>query len=214
MEMLDLFGNVIEVKKTQPAKPKTRATKAEKVMLNRRNLWTDGGYLAEIEDEEDTPISTTESYTEDATIQRLEEALYMTPRMRKGEWVYDGVFWDYRITRPLIGKRQFGAHGSLLRESTKYLVQANARKLLDECYVDTGAWLPRYAMWVFEKRLRMALPEEDPYELLKHFTDVISQQDYLDESRRGESIRRAIKRERIREQRAAAKAKQEARKTA
>lgn len=213
MEMLDLFGNAVEIKTHTPV-TKPKAKRPVRESLDRRKLWSDGGYLNEIDEDDDSTLSTTESYTENATIQRLEEALYMTPKMRKGEWVYDGIFWDYRITRPLTGKREFGARGSLLRESTKYLVQANARKVLEECYVDTGAWLPRYAFWVLEKRLRMALPTEDPYELLKQFISVVSQQDYLDESRKGESIRRAVKRERMREKRAAARAEQEDQKTA
>lgn len=198
----DLFGNPVEQstkKPKQPAPAKPSAT----AVLDRRQIWSEAGYLAEMaEDIDDISIMSTESYTENATIERLEKALQIAPKLKKGQWVYDGTFWDYKLTKPILGDREFGQHGSILRESTQYLVQASARRVLDESYNDTGAWLPTHASWVFSKRLRMALPKEDPYEILKAFIAVISQQDYLDASRKGESLRRVIKRERMREQRA------------
>tara|TARA_R110002124_G_scaffold128157_14_gene288667 strand:+ start:756 stop:1427 length:672 start_codon:yes stop_codon:yes gene_type:complete len=201
----DLFGNPVEQSNktpTEKAKPKPRA----KVQLNRRQIWSDAGYLADIEaTEDDLSLIALSSPIENAIIERLESALQMVPKLKNGEWVYDGLFWDYKIKKPIIGDREFGQRGSILRESTQYLIQASARKVLDESYVDTGSWVPTHASLVFSKRLRMALPYEDPYEILKAFTAIISQHDYLDESRKGESVRRAIKRERIREQRAAAR---------
>ena len=48
----------------------------------------------------------------------------------------------------------------------------------------------------------MASDNEDPYELLKAFTAVMTQQDFLDASRKGDTVRNLVKRERMREQRA------------
>ncbi len=201
--MLDLFGNPVEICNSKQ-KASTQSKPRAKVVLDRRQIWSDGGLLAEIEeDEDDISIATTESFTENATIERLEQALFMAPKIKNGHWVYDGTFWGYKLVKVVLGTRQFGAHGSLLREGTSCLVLASARKVLEEAYNDTGAWLPRYAIWVLSKRLRMAEPHEDPYELLRAFTAVITQHDYLDASRKGDSLRRVIKRERMREQRAA-----------
>jgi len=159
------------------------------------------------EEDDDCPLTTTESFTENATIERLEQALYMAPMIKGGEWVYDGTFWSYRIVKPMVGARKLGPRGSIMNLATTVMIQASAQKLLDETYNDTGAWLPRYAYWVFCARLRIAQEDEDPYELLKAFTAVLTQQDYLDASRKGECLRRVIKRERMREQRAAKRQK-------
>jgi hypothetical protein len=101
------------------------------------------------------------------------------------------------------GDRKFGPFGSILRESTHILVKASAYQVLEQCYTCPESWLPKNAGWLFCKRLRMARPDEDPYELLKAFVAVISQQDFLDASRTGDTLRRVIKRERMRSQRAA-----------
>lgn len=204
-QAFDLFGDPVEVKAAD--KPKSTSKPRAKIEIDRRKLWSDGGYLATIEEEEDdAPLTTTESFTENATIERLEQALNMAPLIRGGEWVQDGMFWSYKLLRPIIGSRTFGKRGSILHMGTMFMVQASAQKVLDETYNDTGAWLPRYAYWVFCARLRMALEEEDPYEILKAFTAVMSQHDYLDASRKGDSLRRVAKRERMREQRAAKRA--------
>lgn len=201
----DLFGDIVETptisKPKAPAAPKPRA----KVTLDRRKIWGEGGYLATLDDD-DTSIHTTESFTENATIERLEQALFMSPVIRNGMWVEDGSFYEYRITKPLTGHREFGVKGTLLHDCTEVMIQASAQKVLDESYDDTGAWLPRWAYWLFCYRLRKAGPTEDPYELLKAFTAVLTQQDFLDASRKGDSLRRVTKRLHMQRKRAEARA--------
>jgi len=203
--VFDLFGDIVETPKISkpkaPVIPKPRA----KVMLDRRKMWGEGGYLTTLDDD-DTSIHTTESFTENATIDRLEQALFMTPVIRNEIWVEDGSFYEYRITKPLIGPRAFGDKGTLLHDCTEVMIKASAQKVLDESYDDTGAWLPRWAYWLFCYRLRKAGPTEDPYELLKAFTAVMTQQDFLDASRKGESLRRVTKRLHMQKKRAEARA--------
>ena len=189
----DLFGEVVETPKISkpkaPAAPKPRA----KVTLDRRKIWGEGGYLATLEDDE-TSIHTTESFTENATIERLEKALYMTPVINNGVWVEDGSFYKYKITQEVKGTRKFGPKSELLHFATECMMTTSARNVLDATYDDTGSWLPRWAYWLFCHRLRIAGDDEDPYELLKAFTAVMTQQDFLDASRKGESLRRVTKR--------------------
>ncbi|MBP5948139.1 hypothetical protein [Pseudomonas sp. P9(2020)] len=203
MQNFDLFGDAVEVinnsKPTTTQKPRV----ATKVSFDRRALWTDGGYLGELpEEEDDINIRSTECFTENATIERLEKALFMAPVVKNGEWIYDGVFWAYRVTKRVKGERQFGPTRTILRDATMYLVQASALKVLEASYKEEDAWLPKHAYWVFSSRLRMASDIEDPYELLKAFTAVMTQQDFLDASRKGDTVRNLVKRERMREQRA------------
>lgn len=201
----DLFGDIVET--TKPSKPKAPVTPKPraKVTLDRRTIWGEGGYLATLDDD-DTSIHTTESFTENATIERLEQALFMSPVIRNGMWVEDGSFYEYRISKPVMGPREFGVKGSLLHDCTEVMLKSSAQKVLDESYADTGAWLPRWAYWLFCYRLRKAGPTEDPYELLKAFTAVMTQQDFLDASRKGESLRRVTKRLHMQKKRAQVRA--------
>jgi len=202
MQALDLFGDVVETK--QPTKPKAPAAPKPSavVKLNRRKAWGHGGYLATLDDDDSLSIEGTESFTENATIERLEQALYMTPVIRNGEWVEDGSFYSYRITKLVCGQREFGKRGSMLHDCTLYMVQSSAQKVLEETYDDTGSWLPKWAYWLFCYRIRKADEKEDPYELLKAFTAVMTQHDFLDASRKGESLRRITKRLHMRQKRA------------
>lgn len=199
----DLFGDNVETKEISkpkaPAMPKPRAT----ATLDRRKIWGEGGYLATLDD--DTSINTTESFTENATIERLEQALFMSPVIRSGLWVEDGSFYAYRILMPVMGPRMFGEKGSLLHDCTEMMLKASALKVLDESFDDTGSWLPRWAYWLFCYRLRKAGPTEDPYELLKAFTAVMTQFDYLDASRSGDTLRRLTKRYEMQTKRAEAR---------
>lgn len=194
----DLFGAPVEI--IDISKPKADAKPRAVVMLDRREIWGEGGYLSTLEDDE-TSIKTTETYTENATIQRLEEALFMSPVIKKGLWVQDGTFFAYRITKALIGQREFGQPGSILRDATLYMLQASALKVLEQSYKHPQAWLPRWAYWLFCYRLRKAGVNEDPYALLKAFSAVMTQHDFLDESRTGDTMRTATKRHRMAEQR-------------
>lgn len=201
----DLFGEVVETPKISkpkaPAAPKPRA----KVTLDRRKIWGEGGYLATLEDDE-TSIHTTESFTENATIERLEKALCMSPVISNGVWLEDGSFFEYRITKLITGSRKFGPKGSLLQFTTEVMMKASAEKVLDEIYRETGAWLPRWAYWLFCYRLRKADVTEDPYELLKLFTAVMTQQDFLDANRKGDTLRTVTKRLHMQQKRAEARA--------
>lgn len=201
-ETFDLFGAIVEPKTI--SKPKAALKPRATERLDRRKSWGEGGYLATLHDD-DTSINSTESFTENATIQRLEEAMSMKPVLENGMWVEDGSFFAYTLTKPVTGPRQFGKIGSFLRDATLYMVQSSAVKVLEETYDDTGSWLPRWAYWLFCYRLRKAGDNEDPYELLKAFTAVLTQHDFLDASRKGESLRRVTKRLHMQQKRAAAR---------
>jgi hypothetical protein len=171
------------------------------LLLDRRKIWGEGGYLATLEDNE-TSIQTTAQDCQNATIERLEAALRMRPVIEGGEWVEDGSFYAYELVEPVIGQRQFGKRGSLLRDATLYMLQNSACKVLEELFTDTGSWSPRWAYWLFCYRLRKADDCEDPYELLKLFTQAMSVFDPLDASRKGETLRTLEKRNRMRQKRA------------
>lgn len=206
---LDLFGeNFAEPKQISKPKPKAPATTKPRatLKLDRRKIWGSGGHLDTLEDDDTLSTLGTESFTENATIERLEQALFMSPVIKNGEWVEDGTFYAYRITKPVMGQREFGLKGSMLHDCTAVMMQASAQRVLDESYDDTGSWLPKWAYWLFCHRLRIAGEQEDPYELLKAFTAVMTQQDFLDASRKGESLRRVTKRLHMQQKRAAAKA--------
>lgn len=202
MQAIDLFGNVVETKEVSKPKTPTVPRPSALAKIDRRKIWGHGGYLATLEDDDNLSMTGTESFTENATIERLEQALFMAPVIRNGEWVEDGLFYSYRITKPVIGQREFGKRGSLLHDCTLYMVQTSAQRVLDETYDDTGSWLPKWAYWLFCHRLRKADEKEDPYELLKAFTAVMTQHDFLDASRKGESLRRITKRLHMQKKRA------------
>ncbi|MPQ69283.1 hypothetical protein [Pseudomonas sp. MWU12-2323] len=199
----DLFGTVVETKEI--SKPKAAPKTSTSVKLDRRKFWGEGGYLSTLEDDESSD-HTTESFTEDATIERLEQALFMSPVIKNGKWAEDGTFYAYKLTKPVLGPRQFGQKGSFLRDATLYLIQSNALAVLEETYDQPKSWLPRWAYWLFCHRLRKAGDNEDPYELLKAFTAVMTQHDFLDASRKGDTLRRVTKRLNMRQKRAAVRA--------
>ncbi|MFL1449339.1 hypothetical protein ACI77O_13160 [Pseudomonas tritici] len=202
MQATDLFGKLVET--NEISKPKTQANSAPRaaVKLDRREIWGEGGYLSTLKDDE-TSIHSRESFTENATIERLEKALFMTPVIKNGEWAVDGQFFAYKLTKPVTGQREFGKRGTILRDATCYMLQASAKRLLEESYKAPESWLPRWAYWLFCHRLRKAGDNEDPYALFKVFTAVMTQHDFLDESRMGETMRTARKRHRMKEHRAA-----------
>lgn len=203
----DLFGETIaEPKKISKPKAPTVSKPRATLKMDRRKAWGNGGHLETLEDDDALSIIGTESFTENATIERLEQALFMSPVFKNGEWVDDGTFYSYRITKLVTGPREFGKKGSLLHDCTEVMIQASAQRVLDETYDDTGSWLPKWAYWLFCYRLRKASETEDPYELLKAFTAVMTQHDFLDASRKGESLRRVTKRLHMQQKRAAARA--------
>lgn len=192
----DLFGDIVETTKNSKPNAQVAPNPRAKVMLDRCKIWGEGGYLATLDDGS-TSIHTTKSYTENATIERLENALFMTPLLKNGEWVIDDPFYAYKLTKSVLGPREFGVRGTLFRDATQYMLQASARRVLEETFKEPEAWLPRWAYWLFCHRLRKAGDNEDPYELLKAFTAVMTQFDYLEETRKGDTMRTLIKRHRM-----------------
>jgi hypothetical protein len=199
----DLFFD--EDEPLEISKPVAPPERSAPLVLNRRKIWGEGGFLSTIEDDE-TSIHTTVTSFENPTIERLEEALCMTPLISNGVWAEDGSFYAYTLNQPITGQRQFGKRGSFLRDATLYLIQDSALKVLEELYSDAGSWSPRWAYWLFCYRLRKADECEDPYELLKAFTTAMSFHDPRDPSRKGDTLRTVKKRLRMQQQRAAARA--------
>lgn len=207
-ETLNLFGDTAEATNTKP-KSTTANRPREKVVLDRRKLWGEGGLLETIEDDE-TSIHTTESFTENKTLEQLEVALGMSPVIRNGEWARDGSFYMYRIKEPTLGASQFGKKGSMVHFCFNMLVMDGARRAIESLYDDTNSWLPKWSIWLLGHRLSLATEDEDPKALLRAFIGVMSQQDFLDASRKGDSLRRVTKRlhmQAVRKAKAEAKAK-------
>jgi hypothetical protein len=198
----NLFDFDVETKEI--SKPEASLERSAPMVLDRRKIWGEGGFLSTIEDDQ-TSIHTTVTSFENPTIERLENALNMTPLIENGYWAEDGSFYAYTLIKPVTGQRQFGKRGTFLRDATLYLIQDSALKVLDELYRDLGSWSPRWAYWLFCYRLRKADDCEDPYELLKAFTEAMSFDEPLDPARKGDTLRTVTKRLRLRQRRAAAR---------
>lgn len=204
-QITDLFGDLIAQPSSRKPKEHTSKMVVSPLKVDRRTLWGSGSHLSNYEDDDTRSILGTESFTENSTIERLEAALFMSPVVKKGEWVRDGTFYAYRVTKLVMGPKTCGTKGTMLHDCTMLLIKSSAQKVLDTTFDDTGSWLPKWAYWLFCYRLLKADVSEDPYELLKAFTAVMSQQDFLDASRKGESLRRLTKRFATREKRAKAR---------
>ncbi|MAG65001.1 MAG: hypothetical protein CMK74_03900 [Pseudomonadales bacterium] len=204
----DIFGEEFTQTVSPVRKPTTIRKSSTKLVINRRALWSAAEFLpgiTEAEDKEDAleAASTTATYSDNSTIERLEKALGMSPVIRNGEWVTDALGFKYKLKgSPFKGDRCLGVKGSLVRDLNRTLVLTSARNQIEGAFNDPCSWLVVNSIAVLSTRLRMMADNEDPFACLQAFLEVMLQQDFIDNSRKGETIRNLAKRDRMREVRA------------
>ncbi len=204
----DIFGEEFTKTVSPLKKPMTVRKSPAKLVINRRALWSSAEFLpgvTEAESKEDAleAASTTATYSDNSTIERLEKALGMVPIIRNGEWEIDALGFKYKLKgNPFKGDRCLGVKGSLVRDLNRTLVLTSARNQIEVGFNDPCSWLVVNSITVLSTRLRMMADHEDPFACLQAFLEVMLQQDFIDNSRKGETIRNLSKRDRMREVRA------------
>lgn len=212
---VDLFGVAIN-QPTAVEKPKAVRKAPTRLVIDRKALWSSSGYLPgvkELDEDDDLSdaLSTSDTRSDNSTIERLEKALGMAPVIKDGKWQTDELGYQYRrVGKPFKGSRVFGKRGSMIWELNRQFVLTSARDALEPVFTDPCCWLIINSVHVLAIRLRMMDEDEDPCACLQAFLQVMTQHDFIDNSRTGETIRRLTKRDQMREKRAAArKAKEE-----
>lgn len=206
---VDLFGNAISNPTVE--KPKAVRKPSTKIVIDRKALWSTSGYLAglkELDEDDDVAEVTTTSDTrsDNSTIERLEKALGMSPVIKDGKWQTDELGYVYRrVGKPFTGKRVLGKRGSMVWELNRNCVLSSAREALEPMFTDPCCWLISNSVYVLSIRLRMMDEDEDPFACLQAFLQVMTQHDFIDNSRKGETIRNLTRRDQMREKRAAAR---------
>lgn len=205
----DLFGEVIRTTsvRTQPV----RKTASTKLVFDRKALWSTSGYLpgaVEVEKGDVAQVmATSDTRSDNATIERLERALGLEPLVRNGQWVSNTFGFEYRrVGKPFKGARRFGERGSMFRDLNKQLTLTSARDAIEPLFHDPCSWLVINSIIVLDVRLKMMDADEDHQYCLKAFLQVLAQHDFIDNTRTGETIRSLTKRDQMREQRAAKRA--------
>lgn len=204
----DLFGDVIRTPSVR--KQPERNTVSTKLVFDRKALWSMSGYLpgsVEVEKENVADVmSTSDTRSDNATIERLEKALGLEPLVKNGQWLNDELGFQYRLVgKPFKGARRFGEKGSLFRDLNKQLTITSARDALEPLFRDPCSWLVINSITVLDVRLRMMSADEDHQYCLKAFLGVLAQHDFIDNTRTGETIRSLTKRDQMREKRANAR---------
>lgn len=205
----DLFGEVIATPSVRTqAQRKVTSTK---LVFDRKALWSTSGYLpgaVQVEKENlAEATSTSDTRSDNATLERLEQALGLEPLTKNGQWVSDALGYHYRRKgKPFTGAKRFGEKGSLLRDLNKQLTLTSARDAIEPLFTDPCSWLVINSIIVLDVRLRMMAADEDHQSCLKAFLGVLAQHDFIDNSRTGETIRSLTRRDQSRDRRAAARA--------
>jgi hypothetical protein len=212
----DLLGDNLPLANS-PVTPAEAQRKVapKKVVINRKALWTTSKYgnlpgVVEVDrdDEIFNVTSTTNTFSDNTTIERLEVALGLAPVIKNGRWVKDtdGTFM-YRLKgQPFKGTREMGKRGSILQQCNILLILESARAAIEALYNNPDSWICLNAVNVLSCRLRRMTEDEDPFACLAAFMQVMQQQDFIDNSRKGETIRNLTKRDLLRERRAGLKA--------
>lgn len=201
----DLFGEALPTPsvKSQHERKKPR----EKLVFDRKALWSSSGYLPGIKKVEAGDVaratSTADTRCDNAVIERLEHALGLEPKVRKGQWLKDALGFQYRrVGKPFKGAMTFGELGSAFRDLNTQLILSSARAAIEPLFTNRHCWLVINSLKVLEARLRMMDEDEDHQYCLKAFLQVLAQHDFIDNSRSGETIRSRTKRDQMREIRA------------
>lgn len=205
----DLFG--AEIAAPSVRNQTNRSVKpAGKLIFDRKALWSAtsmmAGSMLVDEDEVDDIRSTSDTRSDNATLERLEDALGLAPVVRNGQWASDELGFQYRRKgKPFKGARQFGEKKSLFRDLQKQLIITSARNAIEPLFTDPCNWLVINSITVLNVRLGMMEADEDPHCCLAAFLQVLAQHDFIDNTRKGETIRSLTKRDQMRDKREAAR---------
>lgn len=208
---VDLFGEVIPPKRVVVNRPHAERKPVAKLVIDRKALWSNSGYLGgikEVDDDEDiTEVkSTSDTRSDNSTIEKLERVLGLSPVIKDNQWVRSHGAFEYRLVgKPFTGPKRFGEPLSMERFCQQMLILNSARTSIEPLFRDPCSWLVLNSMGVLATRLRMMRPDEDPFACLAAFLEVLTQQDFIDNSRMGETIRNLTKRDETRRKRAAAR---------
>ncbi|MFJ3110166.1 hypothetical protein [Pseudomonas putida] len=205
----DLFGEVIRTPSVRTRQERKKPS--SKLVFDRKALWSTSGYLpgAVQVDKEDMAeaMSTSDTRSDNATIERLEKALGLAPLVVNGQWVSNTFGFEYRrVGKPFKGARRFGEKGELFRDLNRQMTLTSARAAIEPLFHDPCSWLVMNSISVLDVRLRMMDADEDHQYCLKAFLQVLAQHDFIDNTRTGETIRSLTKRDQMREKRAAKRA--------
>lgn len=198
----DLFGKIIADVNTSTVKNPRKSP--AKVVINRRVLWSAKGDTFAVkelnEDVKSEALATADTYSDNSAIEKLEVALGLSPVIRNGKWVTDALGFKYqRKGSPFKGERVMGDRGSIVRDMNMILIINTARNAVEAAFTDPCSWLVLNSISVLTARLRMMDATEDPNACLRAFMGVMLQHDFIDNSRKGGTIRNIAKRDRIRE---------------
>lgn len=204
---VDLFGEAV---RQAPVRNQTERKATTKVVFDRKALWSSSGYLLGIKEVAEREVaeatSTSDTRSDNATIERLEIALGLAPVVKDGQWVTNELGFVYRrVGKPFKGARPFGPKGSLLRDLTRQLILNSARDSIEPLFTDPCSWLVINSVAVLHARLKLMEDDEDAHSCLQAFLQVVAQHDFIDNSRKGETIRFLTKRDQMRDMRAAAR---------
>lgn len=213
---VDLFGEAVRQPSVRTPSERKATTK---VVFDRKALWSSSGYLLGIKEVDEKEVadatSTSDTRSDNATIERLELALGLAPLVKDGQWVTNELGYVYRrVGKPFRGARHFGARGSLCRDLTRQLILTSARTSIEPLFTDPCSWLVVNSIAVLAARLGMMDEDEDAHSCMQAFLQVIAQHDFIDNSRKGETIRFLTKRDQMREMRANLRKEREEREAA
>src|SRR5690606_40868681 len=97
---IDLFGGEVAKPTVRKKSGEREPMAAKKIAFDRKALWSRSGYLPgsrEIDEEESALAgSTSDTRSDNATIERLEAALGLKPVVRNGQWVCNELEYQYR----------------------------------------------------------------------------------------------------------------------
>lgn len=208
---VDLFGfETVGLSLAQAEQSVAPARKAPvKVQIDRKQLWSTNTYgfggIRQLDDDEDfaEAVSTSDTKSDNSTIERLEQKLGLRPDIKDGKWVRDETGFQYRrFGAKFQGERKLGESGTMLRDLNKRMVLTSARSALEPLFTDPCCWIILAAVGVLATRLNMMDADEDPYSCLTAFMEVMAQHDFIDNQRSGETIRSLTRAHNERERRA------------
>lgn len=190
---VDLFGQDLKipyVEKVVTAPPAKK--EASTVLLGRRRVFA--GDTAR-------PKKTVCTSSPDITLARVEDALGLRPVVSKGRWVRseDGKSPLYRVTESsltrFIGQKKLGPIGSYSREMQTQIAIHEARTTISRFYTGgSEEYIVEQAISLLSIRLIHAEENECSSKIAHAMIEVLSQQDFLDKHRSGETDRAAAKR--------------------
>jgi hypothetical protein len=152
--------------------------------------------------------SVQQNSAKDNLIEQVEDILGFRAIRRNGSWCRDKentslLMYSFNEKCNFDGPNPLGSKGSMCRDLLIQTYISSARSKFSPLFLQ-GEEEPivRDAVTIFAMRMRSALPTEDPSLMLHAITGILGQHDFIDNNRSGETIRRNMKREKMRTSRA------------